>query len=111
MAEMPSDPKQAMARVLQAEQEAEQAVDACEQQARTILEEAQQRAGRIASRTAERITIVKMRSAQQLAGEIKRRDKEEEKAYEQRLVELDETGLSECITDVARILTGGGPGE
>lgn len=107
MAEKPTDPQQAMDRVLQAEREAEQAVVACEAQARDILKSAQVRANRIANRADERITLMKMRSSQWIAGEIKQREREERAALRQQIPELDERGLGECIDDIAAALSGG----
>lgn len=109
MAEKPSDPQQAMVRVLQAEREAEQAVATCEHEAHALINAAQVRANRITSRTDERITLIKMRSSQQLAGDIKRRERAEAEAYQQQIAELDESGLKECIAEVAKALTGGAP--
>lgn len=107
MAEKPNDPQQAMNRVLQAERDAEAAVADCENQAREVIHDARQRAQRIANRADERISMMKTRSSQQVAGEIKRREREQKTALQQQAPELDESGLAECITDIAAVLTGG----
>jgi hypothetical protein len=99
----------AMNRVLQAERDAEQAVRDCEAQAGRMLLEAQARANRISSRTDERITLIQMRSYQQVAAQIKQLEhaesiarQEQEQSYR-----IDETGLAECIEEIAVYLTGG----
>ena len=58
---------EAINRVLQAEQAAQQAVEQCERQAQEILQAAQMRAQRINQHADERIAWVEMRCAQWLA--------------------------------------------
>ena len=97
----------AMNRVLQAERDAEQAIAGCEREAREIVQEAQQRANRIASRTDRRISLMQMRSTQRIAGNIRALERAEKAAYQKQKLELDETGLSECIGEIALLLSGG----
>lgn len=99
----------AMNRVLQAERDAERSVADCEAEAARILQAAQVRANRIAARTDERITRMQMRSAQQVRGEIKRLERAERKARQEQeqSYRIDETGLAECIEEIAVCMTGG----
>lgn len=97
----------AMNRVLQAERDAELAIVECEKEAGRIIQEAQQQANRIASRTDERISFMKMRVSQRIAGDIKALERAEKLADEKYRLELDETGLAECIREIALLLSGG----
>lgn len=101
----------AMNRVLQAERDAEQAVRDCEEESGRMRLAAQARANRISARTDERITRMQVRAYQQVTEEIKRLEhaqriamQEQEQSYR-----IDETGLAECIEEVAARLTGGSP--
>ena len=106
----PGSAEQAINRVLQAERDTDQAVTDCEQQAHTILQTARRRARRILSRTDDRISHMQMRVAQRVTGKIQALDREEKKArLAKPAAPLDETGLAECIEQVASILTGGTP--
>lgn len=106
----PGSAEQAINRVLQAERETGQAVTDCEQQAHAILQAARQRARQILSRTDGRISRMQMRVAQRITEQIQSMDREEQKArLEQSTRPLDETGLAECIEEVAHLLTGGAP--
>lgn len=98
---------QAINRVLQAEREAGEAVAACEQEARAILQAAQRHAGRIARRTDERISRMQMRTSQRVAQRIGELEHEARRARRETAIELDETGLRECIEAIAVCLTGG----
>jgi cell division septum initiation protein DivIVA len=104
-----TDPSSARAinRVLQAEREAAEAVAACEREARDILQAAQQLAGHIAGRTDERISRLQLRSAQRVTARIGELEREADRARREMEVELDESGLRECIEAVAACLTGG----
>jgi hypothetical protein len=82
----------------------------CEQEARAILQAASQRARRILSRTDDRIALLQMRVTQRVNGDLQSMDREEKKAQLERApMQLDETGLAECIDEVARILSGAAP--
>jgi len=106
----PGTAEQAINQALQAERETSQAVTDCEQEARAILQTARQRARRILHRADDRITHLQMRVTQRVTGDIQSLDREERKARLERSTEpLDETGLAECIEEVACILTGGSP--
>lgn len=59
-----------MNRVLEAEQEAEQAVAECERQAQALLQAGYARAQRIAGRTDERISLLRMRSSDRVTRQI-----------------------------------------
>jgi len=106
----PGTAELAINRVLQAERESSQAVTDCEQEARAILQTASQRARSILSRTDDRIALLQMRVTQRVNGDLQSMDREEKKAQLERTPrQLDETGLAECIDEVARILSGAAP--
>jgi len=58
---------EAINRVLQAEQDAQAAVERCEREAQALLQAAQAQAGRIQQRTDARITWIEMRCSQWLS--------------------------------------------
>jgi hypothetical protein len=101
--------EQAMNRVLQAERDAERAVAECEAEAGSILQAAQLQASRIASRTDSRISLMQTRCLQRVAEEIKQLERTEKQTLEkqQDSYRIDETGLAECIEEIAICLTGG----
>jgi cell division septum initiation protein DivIVA len=101
--------EQAMNRVLQAERDAERRVAACEAEAATILQAAQRQAGHIASRTDSRISQMQTRYFQRVAEEIRQLERAERQAREsqEESYRIDETGLAECIEEIAICLTGG----
>jgi cell division septum initiation protein DivIVA len=101
--------EQAMNRVLQAERDAERVVAACEAEAASILQAAQRQVSRIASRTDSRISLMQTRCFQQVADEIKQLERAErqEKETQAESYRIDETGLAECIEEIAICLTGG----
>ena len=66
----------AIQQVLQAERDAERAIQDCEQDARQIIQEAQRRAQNIKSRTDQRITNMEMRHGHQLDRTIKSIERE-----------------------------------
>lgn len=101
--------EQAMQRVLQAEQDAGRAVAECQAEAGNILDTAQQQASRIASRTDSRISLMQMRCFQRVAEEIRKLEMAEKQSREQQedSYRIDETGLAECIEEIAICLTGG----
>jgi cell division septum initiation protein DivIVA len=103
--------EQAMQRVLQAERDAGRVVAECQAEAGDILNAAQQQASRIASRTDSRISRMQMRCFQRVAGEIRELELAEKKTLEQQedSYRIDETGLAECIEEVAICLTAGVP--
>jgi cell division septum initiation protein DivIVA len=98
---------EAMNRVLQAEREAAEAIAACRQEARDILQAAQWHANRIAARADERISRMQMRSARLVADRIRELGSAAHRTNRQPEGELDETGLRECIDEIAACLTGG----
>jgi vacuolar-type H+-ATPase subunit H len=108
-----ADPaEQAINRVLEAERETDRVVADCEREANGILQAARQHARRIHERTDHRITLMKMRVAQRTAATIQSREREEKlTARDQSAMTLDETGLAECIEQVACLLSGGDPGQ
>ena len=63
--------EQAMQRVLQAERDAERAIQDCEQQARQTIADAQINAQRIYARTDQRITNMEMRHSHKIDHTIK----------------------------------------
>ncbi len=101
--------EQAMNRVLQAERDAERAVAECEAEAGNILQAAQLQTSRIASRTDIRISLMQTRCLQQVAEEIKQLERAESQTRERQeeSYRIDETGLAECIEEIAICLTGG----
>ena len=101
--------EQAMNRVLQAERDAERAVAECEAEAGNILQAAQLQASRIASRTDARISRMQTRCLQRVAEEIKQQERAERqtRARQEESYRIDETGLAECIEEIAICLTGG----
>lgn len=98
-----------MNRVLQAERDAERVVAECEAEAANILQAAQLQASRIASRTDSRISLMQTRCLQQVAEEIKQLERAERQTREmqEESYRIDETGLAECIEEIAICLTGG----
>jgi cell division septum initiation protein DivIVA len=102
-----SSSSEAMNRVLKAEREAGEVIAACRQESRDILQAAQRHANRIAGRADERISRMQMRSARQVAGRILELESEARRADRQPEGEFDETGLRECIEEIAACLTGG----
>ena len=101
--------EQAMNRVLQAERDAERAVAECEAEAGSILQAAQLQVSRIASRTDSRISLMQTRCLQRVAEEIKQLERTEKQTLEkqQDSYRIDETGLAECIEEIAICMTGG----
>jgi hypothetical protein len=101
--------EQAMNRLLHAERDAERAVAECEAEAGSILQAAQLQASRIASRTDSRISLMQTRCLQRVAEEIKQLERTEKQTLEkqQDSYRIDETGLAECIEEIAICLTGG----
>jgi hypothetical protein len=101
--------EQAMQRVLQAEHDAGRAVAECQAEAGNILNTAQQQVSRIASRTDSRISLMQMRCFQRVAEEIRKLEMAEKQSREQQedSYRIDETGLAECIEEVAICLTAG----
>jgi cell division septum initiation protein DivIVA len=101
--------EQAINRVLEAERAASQKVAACEKQAADILQAAQLHASRIASRTDNRISLMQTRCLQRVAEEIKQlqRAENQERESQKESYRIDETGLAECIEEMAICLTGG----
>ena len=102
-----SSSSEAMNRVLQAEREAGEAIAACRQEARDILQAAQRHANRIAARADERISRMQLRSARQVADRVRELEHAARRTSRQPEGELDETGLRECIDEIAACLTGG----
>ena len=101
--------EQAMNKVLQAERDAERSVAECEAEAASILQAAQLQASRIASRTDNRISLLQTRSFQRVTEEIRQLERAERQARERQeeSYRIDETGLAECIEEIAICLTGG----
>jgi cytidylate kinase len=99
----------AMNRVLQAERDAERAVAECEAEAGSILQASQLQASRIASRTDSRISRMQTRCLQRVTEEIKQLERAERQTQERQeeSYRIDETGLAECIEEIAICLTGG----
>jgi cell division septum initiation protein DivIVA len=101
--------EQAMNRLLQAERDARRVVAECEAEAAGILQKAQLQASRIASRTDSRISLMQTRCFQRVAEEIRHLEHAETHARERQAesYRIDETGLAECIEEMAICLTGG----
>ena len=101
--------EQAINRVLEAERDASQQIVACEAQAAEILQAARLQASRIAGRTDSRISLLQTRCLQRVAEEIKQLERMErqERERQQQSYRIDETGLAECIEEMAICLTGG----
>jgi cell division septum initiation protein DivIVA len=101
--------EQAMNRVLQAERDAARAVAECETEAGSILQAAQLQAGRVASRADSRISRMQTRCLQRAAEEIKQLERAERQTTEsqEESYRIDESGLAECIQEIAICLTGG----
>jgi len=104
-----SQAEEAMNTVLQAERDAERVVAACEAEAASILQSAQLQASRIASRTDNRISLMQTRCFQQVTEEVRQLERAERQARERQeeSYRIDETGLAECIEEIAICLTGG----
>ena len=99
---------QAIRRVLEAEGESRAAINTCEQAAHALLLDARQRARRIHDRTDQRISNMKMQAAQRLGAALQQLEREEARVLQAKVARpLDETGLSECIEQVACLLSGG----
>jgi hypothetical protein len=101
--------EQAINRVLAAERGAARKVAACEKQAADMLQTAQLQASRIASRTDNRISLMQSRCLQRVAEEIRQLERAEsqERESQKESYRIDETGLAECIEEMAICLTGG----
>ena len=101
--------EQAMNRLLQAERDARRVVAECEAEAAGILQAAQLQASRIASRTDSRISLMQTRCFQRVTEEIRHLEYAETQARERQAesYRIDETGLAECIEEIAICLTGG----
>ena len=99
--------EQAINRVLQAERQAQQSVEACRLEAMKIRQAAQQQAKHIANRTNERLAVCHMRCNSILTREI--REHERAAAASQTgasTYRLDEAALSAAVEAVALALTG-----
>jgi cell division septum initiation protein DivIVA len=101
--------EQAMNRLLQAERDARRVVAECEAEAASILQAAQLQASRIASRTDSRISLMQTRCFQRVTEEIRHLERAATQARETQAesYRIDETGLAECIEEIAICLTGG----
>jgi hypothetical protein len=101
--------EQAMNRLLQAERDARRVVAECEAEAASILQAAQRQASRIANRTDSRISLMQTRCFQRVAEEIRHLERAETQAREKQAesYRIDETGLAECIEEIAICLTAG----
>jgi len=101
--------EQAMNQVLEAERDAARVVAECELEAGRILQAAQLQASRIASRTDNRISLMQTRCFQRVAEEIRKLEGAEKITLEEQehSYRIDETGLAECIDEIAICLTGG----
>jgi len=101
--------EEAMNQVLKAERDAGRVVAECEQEAAGILQAAQLQASRIASRTDSRISLMQTRCLQRVAEEIRKLEMAEKLSLEAQedSYRIDETGLVECIEEIAICLTGG----
>jgi cell division septum initiation protein DivIVA len=101
--------EQAMNRLLQAERDARRVVAECEAEATSILQAAQLQASRIASRTDSRISLMQTRCFQRVTEEIRHLERAATQARETQAesYRIDETGLAECIEEIAICLTGG----
>ena len=98
----------AMKRVLEAERETRHAITECEQAAHALLHDARQRARRIHDRTDQRISNIKMKTTERVSDELKKLEQKEARVLHEKASQpLDETALSECIEQVARLLSGG----
>ena len=103
-----SSADQAIRRVLEAEGETRAAISECEQAAHAILLDARQRARRIHDRTDQRISNIKMKTAERVSAELKRLEQQEARVLHEKAAQpLDESDLSECIEQVACLLSGG----
>ena len=99
---------QAIRRVLEAEGESRAAISKSEQAAHALLLDARQRARRIHDRTDQRISNMKMKAAQRVSAALQKLEQEEARVLQAKATQpLDETGLSECIEQVACLLSGG----
>ena len=102
---------QAINRVLQAEQEAKQAITAAETEAARLLEAARQRAARILRHADNRITLIHQRCNQGLARAIDARVLAHHRHLadlSQRL-ELDDERIDAIVTELAASMTGADP--
>jgi hypothetical protein len=99
---------QAMTRVLQAERDAAQAVEACRRDAVEIRQAAQQRAARIASRTNERLAVCHMRCNSKVSREILEQERLVAGRCDAPGLRLDEASVAAAVESLARTLTGAG---
>ncbi len=97
-----------MNEVLEAEQAAAQAIDACEQEARASLHEAAQHARHIAGRTNERIAIIHQRTRLQLQRHLRNAERAAREADRARDGEDPRMAvISSVVNDLAARMTGG----
>ena len=98
----------AMNRVLEAEQEAEQAVAECERQAQALLQAGYARAQRIAGRTDERISLLRMRSSDRVTRQIELMQRAERAEQQSASPEHPQaTRLTAVVEALAAELSGG----
>lgn len=101
--------EQAMNRVLQAERDAEQAVEACRREAVEIRQAAQLRARRIAERTNERLAICHMRCNSKLRHALREQERLSASQTGESSYRLDAAALTAVVEALARDLTGPDP--
>ncbi|MCU7959155.1 MAG: hypothetical protein KZQ58_03965 [gamma proteobacterium symbiont of Bathyaustriella thionipta] len=97
--------KQAMQRVLEAEQEAELAIKECRQEARRILHAARDRVRHIKDRADERISLIHLHQQQSIEQKIRLiQQTTDETSGQQKAWDLSDRQLQYHINDLARQL-------
>lgn len=99
----------AMNRVLQAERDAAQVIDACRRDALAIRQTAQQRARRIAERANERLAICHMRSNSKLRHTLREQERSAASQTGESTYTLDAVALTAVVEALARDLTAPAP--
>jgi vacuolar-type H+-ATPase subunit H len=92
--------------VLEAEKNAQHAVEKCQVEAEQLLQQARQKAQRIKERTDKRITHIHQSCHRFVADEVERLEKEErERAKQQQSEEVDLERVTTMVEQIAKLLT------
>ncbi len=98
--------EKAMNIVLEAEQQAREAVDSCKTDAETLLQQARQKSQRIGKRVDDRITRIHQRIARVVTDQVKKLAEEERQLAKQENVYTIEHDVVEVVVDqIAEMLT------
>lgn len=98
--------EKAMNIVLEAEQQAREAVESCKTDAETLLQQARQKSQRIGKRVDDRITRIHQRIARVVTDQVKKLAEEEKQLAKQENVYTIEHDVVEVVVDqIAEMLT------